>query len=167
LVYHYTNYAKGFSMSQRNSLIVFCFASALMGGIVATQSAGRDRASAQISTGAVDGVAALSPCRQCVWDYRFVPEVGATTQIAPPGSIGILHCVSGTPYASLTLYDGTIAPQNRLAVHYSESNTTSQCLDIRFHNGLIADCQQAYGGPQFGWTVTYMIEVPPSTAPEK
>ncbi|MBI5765387.1 MAG: hypothetical protein HZA51_17905 [Planctomycetes bacterium] len=172
-------------MNQRSSLIVFCFASALVGGIVATQSAGRDRATAQVANVAagVETVALPSRCNQCAWDGKRIEYIATTErlriQVFPVGTSGVVHSIirSPSPYTCIldVMGEGDAADPNAITYGRPDEfwNTyVNQENDIRFTSGLwietrnVNECGQPSNATN-AFVVLYRLDTPLSTAPEK
>lgn len=156
-------------MSQRSSLIVFCSASALAGGIVATQSSGKDRASAQVSIASQASPATTLvsfPRQYPTWKYWYgvVPDSGRM-QVLAPGTTGVIHALYFPPGSStVELHEGAegvIMPIIRLGGGPGAQTIT--VLDARFTDGLKVINLGGYGGTPV--TVLYSIDEPISTAP--
>lgn len=148
-------------MNQRSSLIVFCFASALVGGIIATQSSGRDRATAQpIAQTAEQPSAIFANCVRCPWQYKFAVGPGGTAiEVAPVGTSGVLHAVLNSN-TNVDVWEGAAFTGQRVLRVVSSQPAPS--IDLQFTNGLFIVL-----GTNGEATVLYKLDMPLSTGPEK
>lgn len=172
-------------MNQRSSLIVFCFASALVGGIVATQSSGRDRATAQVASIPADAasVALPSRCNQCAWDYKRIEYMPGPTrsriQVFPVGVSGVVHSIFDAPapdgYTCSLWTCGEGDGASPAAIVWAPLGQFAGAIDggVHFSSGLWVEVADNVNGcnppanrrPAMG--ILYRLEVPLSTAPEK
>ncbi len=149
-------------MSQRSSLVLFCFASALAGGIVATQSAGRDRATAQISQALPSAALVAFPRQYPTWKYWYgIVPAFSRAQILPPGTSGVIHSIITSN--SVDVAEGGEGIDNRI-IHCEPGSQSQRVLDAIFTDGLkvIFDNNGAAT-----ITVLYALDAPISTNPER
>lgn len=149
-------------MSQRSSLVVFCFTSALLGGIVATQSVGWDRATAQVAQSPSPATLVAFPRLYPTWKYWFgiVPAQGML-EIVPPGNSGVLH--SFYCNTSLDVREGSGGGLVNIFRRDAGAQSPTT-LDARFSDGLSVSHE---GGGVATVTVLYELDVPISVAIEK
>ena len=146
-------------MSQRSSLILFCLASALVGGIVASRSTDRNRVVAQTNDGGSPATLTLTNCIRCPSQYKFASlPSGGSLEVAPAGTSGVLHAVYVTN-ATMEVWEG--APTSGTRVLRVPANQAFPAIDLQFTNGLFV----APYGPGGEVTVLYKLDSPISTAP--
>lgn len=128
-------------MSPRMNWFGLCVVSALVGALVASHPAGKDRAIAQVRPTAMDIAASdtvVNACTRCSWSYSCLSLNQELVQVLPPGTTGVLHGVR-VGGVFLDLFDGPTASDPRIGTIYTGSSTNgtqSVDFDVRFTNGF-------------------------------
>lgn len=75
----------------------------------------------------------IGGCNRCAWSVFALPEGAGIFEIAPAGTSGVFHGVTGNGY--FEIYEGSLPNDKTLVCTVSASQATAG-LGIRFTNGL-------------------------------
>lgn len=128
-------------MLSRNSFLVVCFASSVIGGIIASQTAGRDQGMLQLPAaraGSNSVVPSESDCNKCAWNFKVIGlsgPVGQRVQVFPKGTSVVVKCITEfSVYAGEG--DASNPTSNFLLPRWYELHGSANDLGIRFTDGM-------------------------------
>ena len=128
-------------MISRNNLLLVCFASSLVGGIVASQTVGRDQGVLHLpaaKAGASSVVISDTDCNKCAWNLKVIGltgPVGQRIQVFPKGTSVVVKC--STDFSMLAGEGDASSPTSSMYLpRLTDIGALANDLGIRFTDGM-------------------------------